>query len=230
MTKPLSYALLAIATLGAATPATSVFADESTDRSVAIIPRAGMLGIGADLSIPLNDSFNARVGYGSSKRTRTITENDIEYDGQLKLAGGLAVIDWFPTGGNFRLSAGVARNQSRIAVTARPTTTVTFGNTTYGGNEINATGELNFVATAPYIGIGYGNASARSRLGFFIEGGLIRQKTKATLDGTCTAPALDPTACDTFNADLAQERAELQDSARKYRWFPVLQLGMSIRF
>lgn len=227
MTKPLTYALLAVATLGTAAP---VFADGLTDRSVAIIPRAGMLGIGADISIPLNESFNARIGYGSSKRTRTVTENDIEYDGQLKLAGGLAVIDWFPTGGNFRLSAGLARNQSKITVTARPNTTVTFGNNTYNGDDINARGELNFVATAPYIGLGYGNASARSRLGFFLEGGVIRQKTKATLNGTCTPPALDPTACDTFNADLAQERAELQDSARKYRWFPVLQVGMSFRF
>lgn len=224
MSRPLTYALLAVATLGTAAP---VFADELTDRSVAIIPRAGMLGIGADLSIPLNDSFNARIGYGSSKRTRTITENDIEYDGQLKLAGGLAVIDWFPTNGNFRLSAGVARNQSRIAVTARPTTTVTFGNNTYNANAINVSGELNFVATAPYLGIGYGNASARSRLGFFLEGGVIRQKTKATLDGTCTAGS---PACDNFNSDLAQERADLQDSARKYRWFPVLQVGMSFRF
>lgn len=224
MTKALPYVLLAVATLGTAAP---VFADESTDRSVAIIPRGGMLGIGADLSIPLNDSFNARIGYGSSRRTRTVTEDDIEYDGRLKLAGGLAVIDWFPANGNFRLSLGVARNQSRIAVTARPATTVTFGNTTYGPNQINASGELNFVATAPYFGLGYGNASARSRLGFFFEGGVIRQKTTATLEGTCTAGAA---ACSNFNADLAQERAELQDSARKYRWFPVIQLGMSIRF
>ena len=30
--------------------------------------------------------------------------------------------------------------------------------------------------------------------------------------------------------DLASERDDLQDKARDFKWYPVLQLGMSIRF
>jgi len=221
MSGNLACSILAIATLAGALPAA---ADEMTDRSVAIVPRAGFLGAGADLSFPLAERFNGRIGYGSLSRTGDYTETNFRYDGKLKFAGGLAVIDWFPTNGKFRLSAGVARNQSNIRVTANPTSAVTFGNNVYPASSISASGELNFAATAPYLGVGYGNPSAGGRIGFFLEGGLIRQKTKATLTGTCTG------SCGTFDADLAQERADLQNSASDMRWFPVLQVGMSIRF
>lgn len=225
MKKPLACTLLALAALLSAQASA---ADPTSERSVAIIPRAGMLGVGADISIPLAENFNARFGYGTWKRSRDLHENDIEYDGKLRLAGGLAVLDWFPINGNLRLSAGLARNQSRLKVTARPTGTVVFGDSVYNAGDISASGELNFRATAPYLGIGYGNPSARSRLGFFLEGGVIRQRTRATLTGTCSDAV--NCAANGFDADLARERAELEDSARKYRWFPVLQLGMSVRF
>lgn len=203
----------------------SAVAEDMAERSIAIIPRAGLLGAGADISFPLHERFNARIGYGSWSRTGDYTETDVQYDSKLKFAGGLAVIDWFPTNGNFRLSAGVARNQSHIRINAKPTGTVTIGNGTYSGSNINVTGELDFVATAPYVGVGYGNPSARGRIGFFLEGGFIRQKTKATLNGSCNNGS-----CGSFATDLAQERAELEREARDMKWFPVLQVGMSIRF
>lgn len=221
MTRNLTFTFLAFAAIGTGLPA---LAQEMADRSVAVIPRGGVLGAGVDLSFPLSERFNGRIGYGSLSRTGDYTETNFRYDGKLKFAGGLAVIDWFPTNGRFRLSAGVARNQSNIRVTASPTSSVSFGNNVYPASSITASGELNFAATAPYLGIGYGNPSAGGRVGFFLEGGLIRQKTKAALTGTCTA------SCGTFDADLAQEQADLQNSANDMRWFPVLQVGLSIRF
>lgn len=209
----------------AALLAAPAFADTSS--SIAITPRAGTLGIGADLSVPLAEHFNARVGYGHWSRSREYTESDVKYDGKLTLNGALIVADWFPFGGNFRLSGGIAHNMSKMVINAKPAGTVTFGNNTYSSSDVSVQGKINYEKTAPYIGLGYGNASARSKLGFFFEYGLIRQRTKVTLDGTCNAGS---PACDNFQSDLALERDDLQDKARDFKWYPVLQLGMSIRF
>ena len=202
-------------------------ADDSSPSSIALIPHTGTLGHGVDLSLPLAEKFNLRLGFGRYTHTKDVTESDVSYTGRLTLGGGLLVADWFPFGGNFRVSGGLVKNQSKVEVAAKPTGTVTFNNTTYNGSDVNVNGKISYEKTAPYIGLGYGNPSARGRLGFFGEFGVTRQKPKATLSGTCTAGA--PT-CNNFQADLAAEEADLQRDADKEKWYPVIQLGMSIRF
>lgn len=206
-------------------------ADEYGPPSLAITPRTGMLGHGADLSLPLADNLNLRVGYGRYTKTKDVTESDVEYNGKLTLSGGMLVADWFPFGGNFRVSAGAIKNRSKVEIAAKPTGTVTFNGQQYDGGDINANGKISYEKTAPYIGLGYGNASARSRIGFFAEFGVAYQKPEATLTATCnvgasTCSSLDPT----FDQNVAAEQRELQADAEDLKWFPVVQLGMSIRF
>ena len=202
-------------------------ADDNKPASIALIPHTGTLGHGVDLSLPLAEKINLRLGFGRYTKTRDVTESDVSYTGKLTLGGGLLVADWFPFGGNFRLSGGLVKNQSKIEIAAKPTGTVTFNNTTYNGSDISVNGKISYAKTAPYIGLGYGNPSARGRFGFFGEFGVIRQKPKATLSGVCSAGS--PT-CDGFQADLAAEEASLQEDVNKEKWFPVIQLGMSVRF
>jgi hypothetical protein len=216
-----------LASLFLAAPA---LADEYGPPSLAITPRTGMLGHGADLSLPLAENLNLRVGYGQYTKTKDVTESDVEYNGKLTLSGGMLVADWFPFGGNFRLSAGAIKNRSKVEITAKPTGTVTFDGVTYNGADINANGKVSYEKTAPYIGLGYGNASARSRIGFFAEFGVAYQKPEATLTATCNLGVNSCTTDPSFQQRVANEQRELQADAEDLKWYPVVQLGMSIRF
>lgn len=227
MKKNLRASCALLASLFLAAPA---LADEYGPPSLAITPRTGTLGHGADLSLPLAENLNLRVGYGRYTKTKDVTESDVNYNGKLTLSGGMLVADWFPFGGNFRVSAGAIKNQSKVEIAAKPNGTVTFNGVTYNGGDIHADGKISFEKTAPYIGLGYGNATARSRIGFFAEFGLAYQKPDATLTANCnlggTSCASDPN----FANNVAAEQRELQADADDIKWFPVVQLGMSIRF
>lgn len=227
MKKNLRASCALLASLFLAAPA---LADEYGPPSLAITPRTGMLGHGADLSLPLADNLNLRVGYGRYSKTKDVTESDVEYNGKLTLSGGMLVADWFPFGGNFRVSAGAIKNRSKVEIAAKPTGSVTFNGVTYNGGDINANGKISYEKTAPYIGLGYGNASVRSRIGFFAEFGVAYQKPDATLTATCNVGGTSCTSDPAFADNVAAEQRELQADAEDLKWYPVVQLGMSIRF
>jgi hypothetical protein len=53
------------------------------------------------------------------------------------------------------------------------------------------------------------------------------------LNFTCNTVAAglsgDPT-CSQFNSRIAAEKADLEDSAKDYQWYPVVSLGFAVRF
>lgn len=205
-------------------------ADQSGATSIALTVRTGLLGHGLDLSIPLSERLNVRAGIGKFTRSGEVDESDVTYDGKLTLGGAMLVADWFPSGGNFRLSAGLLRNQGKIELAARPTGTVTFGGTTYDASEVSASGKISYEKTVPYIGFGFGNASAGSRFGFFAEFGAAYQRPGVSLTASCNASASSCTNDAAFQATVDEERREIQAEADRYKWYPVLQLGVSMRF
>ncbi len=205
-------------------------ADESSATSIALTVRTGLLGHGLDLSIPLSERLNVRAGFGKFTKSKEVEESDVTYNGDLTLGGAILVADWFPFSGNFRLSAGLVRNQSKIEFAAQPSGTVTFGGTTYDTSDIIASGKISYEKTVPYLGFGFGNASARSRFGFFAEFGAAYQKPGVTLTATCNTGATTCTNDATFQATVAEEQREIQADADRYKWYPVFQLGVSMRF
>lgn len=205
------------------------------DTGIGVTAKVGVLtGLGLDLTVPLAETFNARIGVSKYDYDKTVTEDGIDYRGDLRLKTAGVYADWYPFAGRFRVSVGLVKNRSRFALNGTPTPgqTVTIGDTTYNASDIGTLdGSVDFDrGTAPFIGFGWGNPSARGRVGFVLEIGAIRQKSPITsLTVTC-GPALTAPQCADLQNDAATEQAQLRETFDDMKWYPAISAGVSLRF
>lgn len=195
---------------------------------------AGTLGFGAQLAFALREDINLRIGANGGSFSYDFDQDGVEYEGKVKLGNVPLIVDWFPTKGIFRLSAGIAANSSKFNAEGRPQSGVfVIGNNTYSAPEIGSvTGEAKYDAVAPYIGVGWGNAVQRGKnFGWNLDLGLLYQGTpKTTYTVTC-GPAIVGTAiCTQLQNDAAIEAAQFDDEVKKYKWYPVAQFWLSWQF
>lgn len=201
--------------------------------------RAGTFGFGADFDIGLTESLNLRLGYNTFSYDETIEDTEVTYDGTLKIGAASAILDWHVFKGGFRLSAGAVQKGPKIDVTGVPAggTTYTLGDSTYTSTQIGSlTGTIKMGdSTAPYVGFGWGNTvDAEDRITFLLDIGAINTgSAEASVTATC-GTALNATQCAALQAqlrpDIDAEIAQLEEDAADYEWYPVISLGIAIRF
>jgi hypothetical protein len=184
--------------------------------------RAGTTGLGLEGTWGLSEHLNLRLGYYAFDYGTDLNEEGIEYDGDLRLRNAALFVDWHPFRHGFRVSAGAVQSGNDFRGSADGELEV--GEDTYVG-EVEA--KVSWSGTAPYVGIGFGNAVRGSRWSFALDlGVMFTGSPSVRLDGTVDDPALE----DAFREDLDRERAELRDELSDARYFPVVSLGLSYRF
>lgn len=187
----------------------------------------GSEGLGLGYTKHLNKLFNARGELNHFSMSYTTDSGDNSYKGRLKL-GGLALLgDYFPLQSPFRLTAGVVANKGELSATATPAVgTYTFNGVAYAATSSDkVSGKIKFGDVSPYLGIGYGHASGdKPGFSFFADVGVIFQRPAAELSVQGNIRAL------VTDADIAEETRKLQDSADKFRNYPVIKLGVAYRF
>lgn len=97
-----------------------------------------------------------------------------------------------------------------------------------------ATAYLRFPPYAPYLGIGWANVDDPDQRGFFysIDLGLMdlgRPSVEYTLDGVLIE-ALRPYYGSELEALIAKEEEETERKLSRYRYYPVVSLGVGYRF
>jgi hypothetical protein len=196
---------------------------------VGLTVKTGTLGVGADLTFPLITDLNLRVGGNYFQYDYSATNSKIKYDAKLNLGSGLAVLDWHPFSGSFRLSGGVLANGNKVDLTGKLTGgTYTINGNTYTAAQVDTlTGRVSFNGAAPYLGIGWGNAidkrghwSVAVDLGAAYQG---KPKLTYTTNGTATGTP-------TFQSDLNVERNKVQHALNFFTVYPVISLGISYKF
>lgn len=220
----LMLACLAAPAASAATP----------DFAVAV--RAGTPGVGLDLDLGLSPMFGVRVGYSAFNINHSLNTSDVDYRGKLKLSMGTALLDWYPFEGVFHLTAGAAINGTKLDVVGQPNAgTYTINGTTYTSSQIGSlTGQLKFGnSVAPYVGFGWGNPTrTNGHVHFLFDVGAIYGGTPTvSLSAQCgsAAPPGSP-GCDQAQADVATEQQKLRHKADILQWYPVVNLGIAVRF
>ncbi|MDH5649330.1 MAG: hypothetical protein OEY67_06705 [Gammaproteobacteria bacterium] len=186
--------------------------------------KGGTLGLGAELTTSIVSNLNVRLGLNSYSYDYTTTESGIDYDAELDLGTTALLLDWHPFSGRFRISAGIMKNDNGINMSATPTTNQIIGGTSYTPAQIGTlTGKIGFKDTAPYVGIGFGNAvSKNKRIGFTLDiGVLIQDSPEVTLSASGGAVSL---------VDLGAEEAQLESDISEFDVYPVISLGVSYRF
>ncbi len=195
---------------------------------LAISGKAGTLGLGGELGTAITSGVNARVGVNALSFDYEGEAEDVEYDVGVDLLSFPALLDWHPFSGPFRISAGALLNRNEIDLRARPTTREEIGDREYEPAEIGTlSGDVDFDDIAPYLGIGWGNPLDRDRRwGFFCDFGVVYMGSPhVTLSANGTL-ASDPT----FQADLAREEDDIKDKVNRYRFYPVISIGLFFRF
>lgn len=222
----------AVLLLAGAGPAVSAAADPD----VALAVRAGTPGVGLDLDLGLSPSVGIRVGFAGFNVNHSIDTSDVDYDGRLKLRTVTGLLDWYVLRGSFHLTAGVAGNGTKLDVVGQPSQgSYTIDGTMYSSSQLGSlSGELKFGnSLAPYVGFGWGNPTGGSgHLHFLLDVGAIYGGTpRVSLTAQC-GPAAPPGSalCDQIQGNVAGEQQKLRDQATILQWYPVVSLGIAVRF
>lgn len=178
--------------------------------------RAGTTGIGADVAWGIAPTLSARVGYSALKWNRDIETSNVDYDGKLKLSNLNGFVDFHPLGPIFRLTGGVILNDNKYDVRAAR----------FGGS-LNGTVEPGRNA-APYLGIGWGTV-AGAGVNFYADlGVMFMGSPKASLTANCGP--LSAAQCTALRTEAAAEERRLEDELKDFKYYPVLNIGLTIGF
>ncbi len=185
--------------------------------------KAGTLGLGVEGTFGLSQRVNLRVGVNDYSYSMDETASGIRYDAELDLSSGALLLDWHPFAGTFRLSAGLMHNKNALHLKATPTTNQTIGGNTYTPAQIGTlTGDVTFKKSAPYAGIGWGNAASPGRFGLSFEiGALFQGKPDVTLRASSGLVS---------QVDLGAEEQQAEADLADFDVYPVISLGLSFRF
>ncbi len=178
--------------------------------------RAGTTGIGADVAWSIAPTLSARLGYSALKWSQDVETSDVEYDGKLKLSNLNGMIDFHPLGPVFRITGGVILNDNKYDVRGERFGGSLSGTVTPGRS------------AAPYLGIGWGTV-AGTGINFYADLGIMFMGSpKARLSADCGG--LTPGTCASLQSEVAAEQARLEDELKRFKYFPVLNLGLTIGF
>lgn len=204
--------------------------------------KAGTVGSGAEISIGLSQTINARLSLTSiSVDYDEILEisdanNSATLDSTMNLDFGASALlfDWYVFDGTFHLTAGFMKNDSTIDFTGTITdATVEFDGTTYNVAtdfvDPTMTGRISAGEDyEPYLGIGWGRkAGDEPGLSLSVELGVVLMDPSIDL----TAPRLNNTANQALiDADVdAAESAAKEDLSVLEAW-PILSVGLNYAF
>jgi hypothetical protein len=179
--------------------------------------RVGTTGIGGDIAFGVAPTLSARVGYSAGSLSHTTSTSSASYDGKLKLSNLNAFLDFSPLG-PFRLTGGVIFNDNKYDATGRPNGAPgSFNAQVKSGNR-----------AAPYLGVGYGNVSGMG-INFYADlGVMFMGSPKATINADCSG--LSAGQCSTLQSQATAEQARLEDELKRFKAYPVLNIGLTIGF
>jgi hypothetical protein len=197
-------------------------------RAAEIYGQVGFPGYIIGLGTPVGQGLTLRADIGGlDKIERNVSRSGIDWKAEGKLTRIGLFGDWYPTGGRFRLTAGLTINDMKADLSATGEgRSVNIGGTTYTlGADDRVDARIEMPATSPYIGIGWGHHAQGTGFGFIADVGVGFGRPKVTT--RVSGPlATQPT----IQADLDRELAELRDTVRSIRVVPQVTLGVNYRF
>jgi len=204
-----------------------------------VTAKLGTLGAGLDLTYKLTPKLNTRFNINGASADYDEIEDGVAYKGSLDLFSAGALLDYHPFGNGFRLSAGLYNNRNKIEASSTDSQDAEIGDTTY---TIDGTldSSVGFKSTAPYLGIGWGNAvKGFKNWHFSVDAGVLFQGSpESVLTGTGKAtPVGGVYDVDTvniadadFQQELQTEQENLNDELKDFKEYPVFSMGLSYSF
>jgi hypothetical protein len=182
--------------------------------------RVGTTGLGADVAFDVAPTLSARLGYSAGNVDLNVDTSAVDYDGKVKLSNFNTFLDFAPLGPLFRITGGFVFTDNKYDVVGTPK----------AGGGISVTGQVKpEKSAAPYLGIGYGRVSGAG-VNFYADLGVMFQGSpQATLTANCGSLA-GTAQCTAAQSQIAAEQQRLQDELKNAKYYPVLNIGLTIGF
>ena len=207
-----------------------IFAEDAVKNEstsiIGVTAKVGTLGVGADLTLNMGPYFNLRGGYNGIVLNQTVNLDEAKVDSELNWQTIPILLDWYPAGGGFRISAGAVINNNKIILSATPGDTIKLEGTDYEVESLD--GEISFNQLSWYAGIGSGNAVGKDgRVHFACDFGVMfHGAPQAEATATAGSAALQAM----LNADLQDELVKFEEDAKPFAFYPVISFGISFGF
>lgn len=209
----------------------SAIASEEASSNISSYGSLGTQGIGAGVSIRLNETSALRLELNGLSVSKDFDEDGTQYEGKLKNTSIAALYDWhFSPASSLRATAGLVFNDGGMHATG---TSGVAGTYTVGGTTVSAgAGErvdvnADFRKISPYVGIGWSKVAKEKGFSVFGDIGAFYAKPDVRLS---LSPALGAAVNAADRNAVEREADKIQDRFDKLKWYPVLRIGFNYAF
>ncbi len=203
--------------------------------------KAGTVGTGAEFSVALTRTINARVSLtdvsADFDETIEVDDDDNQYgiDANLDLDFGAQALlfDWYVFNGTFHLTAGFIKNDSTIKLEGDFTdnniilngfaydVSTDFTDTSISGT-VSAGEDFE-----PYLGIGFGRKAGKSGLALTVDIGVMLMDPSVNLKAPT---AVNPADQAQLNADIEEAESAANDEISDLEAYPIFNVGLNYAF
>ena len=177
-----------------------------------------------------------RVGLGGFTYNGDYDDTDTHYDTDLSQFNAGATLEYHPFASGFYIGAGIYYQNPNYEMEATPSGgEYEFGDGTYPADLVGKVNgkveDLNKVV--PYVGLGYDASLFDSGNLFFTfkAGAWYQDSPRVSLTAhDCALDTLRTGTCNDLRQDLDQEEDDINEDIQDYKWWPVIQIGLSYRF
>ncbi len=186
--------------------------------------RAGVLGLGGEVSYNLNRFFGVRGGVGAIPVQVTGDVDKVSYTIKPPSTMQNVGVDVYPLGGKWRLSGGLLFKHD-ITMDAAATDSIEFNSHKYSPQQAGTvTGAIAWKSMSPYATMGWSGRGKGFGM-FFDFGASFMGEPAITLSSTGGTFSNDPS----FRSNLLAAQDSAQQKAGKYmKILPILSLGFRI--
>ena len=182
-----------------------------------------------ELSAPFGTSnLTGRVGFHYYIRDEQDSLDNIDYTSEGTLKTGFAALDWHPMANGIRVTSGLFYNGNTLTIKSTSIGEVDIGDATFILDpDDRLTGTVDFDSLAAYLGMGYGQSfKGTGQFSFSMDIGVLFQGTPEIALNAEGSLATFPG----IQTSLNQEEINIQEDINKYKYYPVLSIGLSYRY
>ena len=189
-------------------------------------PNVSTLGPGIEAGIRLNDQWGLRAGINGMRYSYVYHDKKADLESTLTLLNGGVTVDYYPWSDGWRLSGGLRVSANEIRGRVKNLR----GKVRFGSRDVIVfvddpltTFKVTQNPVQPYFGAGY-SVKLKDRVSLDFDLGLL-YSGKPDLDVTSHAYRYGFT-----RRQIERETARYQDRISPFQVYPVIQVGLNIRF
>ena len=204
--------------------------------------KAGTVGIGLDISLALTPTVNARLSLTNidiEDQNETITVGDTvqgDLDTTLNFDYGATALffDWYVFDGTFHLTAGMMKNNGKVAFSGVLQDTITLNGQTLSGDDIQGAigGNISLGNSfQPYLGVGWGRkAGYDPGFSLTVDLGVALLDPGVNLNAQISGSATSTKTQEQLDNDLRQLETDAESDLSQLEAFPIIALGLNYAF